>query len=54
MDMPLEFLEFVTERVILDFVTLGGFRKARTCGGGAIIFSEVCHRAGDSRLRDIK
>ena len=54
MDMPLYFLEIVTNRWFSDIVTLSSFRKARICGGGAIIFSEVCHRPGDSRLRDIK
>lgn len=52
--MALDFLEFVTDGRILDFVPLGGFRKKRISGGGAIIFSEVCNRPGDSRLRDIK
>ena len=52
--MALEFLEFVTDGRFLEIVALGGFRKARICGGGAIIFSEVCNRPGNSRLRDIK
>ena len=53
-EVPLYFLEIVTDRVILDFVTLGDFRKARICGGSAIIFFGDCHRSGDSRHRDIK
>ena len=53
-NVALEFLEFVTDRRFLGFVTLGNFRKARICGGSAIIFFGVCYRPGDSRLRDIR
>lgn len=52
--MPLEFLEFVTERRFLEIVPLGGFRKKRISVGGAIRFSGVCHKRADFRLRDIR
>ena len=53
-NVALEFLKVVTDRWFLEIVTLGDFRKARICGGSAIIFFGVCHRPGDSRLRDIR
>ena len=52
--MPLDFLKFVTDGWLLGIVTLGSFRKARICGGSAIIFFGVCHRPAVSRLRDIR
>ena len=53
-EVPLYFLEFVTDGRFLEIVPLGVFRKARICGGSAIIFFGDCHRSGDSRHRDIK
>ena len=52
--MPLDFLKFVTDRGILEIVTLGGFHKERISKGDAIRFFEVCHKQCDSGLRDIK
>ena len=49
--MPLYFLEFVTDRVILDFVTLGDFYKSWISGCCAIRYF---HSQGKIRSFDIK
>ncbi len=50
-NVALEFLEFVTDRRFLGFVTLGDFRKARICGGSAIRYF---HSQGKIQSCDIK
>ena len=51
MEVPLYFLKFVTERVILDFVTLSDFYKSWIFGGCAIRYF---HSQGNIRSCDIK
>ena len=49
--MPLYFLKFVTDRVILDFVTLSNFYKSWISGGCAIRYF---HSQGNIRPCAIK
>ena len=50
-EVPLYFLKFVTDRVILDFVTLSDFYKSWISGGCAIRYF---HSQGNIRSCDIK
>lgn len=49
--MPLDFLKFVTDSPVLDFVTLGGFHKSWFWAGCDI---KYFHRTMNHRMYDIK